>query len=216
MGRILDREGRRAGGQGRLRLCRGRRRLGRSRPHARLCGRHRSASRSWCRSRSSTPTTGSRPPPPSARRPRPRPGRCAASTTSRPSQLLQDALGEKLAGLIDRPERQVLDAQRLAALGHARHQGRRCRRRHPRASDRRHGLDRPGRFARADDPDRRRRQPRREPLYRAGGARRDGEDLADPAHRLRPVRRLHRLLPQSGARQLCAHATRRSAASRWR
>ena len=41
--------------------------------------------------------TGSRPPPPSARRPAPRHGRCAASTTSRPCKLLQDALGEKLA-----------------------------------------------------------------------------------------------------------------------
>ena len=45
-------------------------------------------------------TTGWRPPPPSAPRPPPRPGKCRASTTSRPSQLLQETLGEKLAGLI--------------------------------------------------------------------------------------------------------------------
>ena len=45
---------------------------------------------------------------------------------------------------------------------------------------------------------------------------RDREGLADPPHRRRPVRRLHRLVPQSGPGEVCARSTPRSAASRWR
>ena len=131
-------------------------------------------------------------------------------------KLLQDELGEKLAALMIGQNGKSSTLNALAARRRARHQGGRRGRRRPRASDRRHGLDRPRRFAQADDPDRGRRQPRREPLHRARGQRRDRKGLADPAHRGRPVRRLHRLLPQSGPREIRARSTPRSAASRWR
>ena len=73
----------------------------------------------------------------------------------------------------DRAERQVEHAQRLAACRRSRHQGGRCGRRPARASDRRHGLDRARQFAGADDPIGGGRQPRKQRLYRACGARRD-------------------------------------------
>ncbi len=54
----------------------------------------------------------------------------------------------------------------------------------------------------ADDPGRGRRSSRQQFLHRTGRARRDGQDIADLAQGRGHVRRLHRKLPQSGARLL--------------
>ena len=55
----------------------------------------------------------------------------------------------------------------------------------------------------ADHSSRRGRPPRQQFLYRAGGARRHRQNLADPAQGRRYVGRFHRELPQSGSRILC-------------
>ncbi len=74
-------------------------------------------------------------------------------------QLVQKELGEPIYGLIIGQNGKSSTHECLAAVGHSGHQGDRCGGRHPRASDRRHGLDRARQFAGADDPVGRRRKP---------------------------------------------------------
>ena len=111
----------------------------------------------------------------------------------------------------DRPERHVQHHECVAAVGAARHQSRRCGRRHPRPSDRRHGFDRHGEQPGSDHPGRGRRSSRQSFLYRVGRTRCDGQNIADPAQGRRHVRRLHCQLPQSGACRL-----REAARGAWR
>ena len=58
-----------------------------------------------------------------------------------------------------------------------------------------------GGIAAADDPDGGRRQPQAKCLYRTGGARRDRQSVAGPAHGSGHVGRIHRILPQSRCRR---------------
>ena len=64
-------------------------------------------------------------------------------------ELLQEALGAPIYGLMIGQNGMSSTMNALAAVGAARHQSRRRGRRHARASDRRHGLDRHGELARS-------------------------------------------------------------------
>ena len=121
-------------------------------------------------------------------------------------QLLQDALGAPLAALMigQNGRSSTLNAWLPSAILGVKALGRGWRRARP--SDRRHGLHRHGRLARADDPDGRRRQPGGEPLHGACREGRDGEGFAGFAHRGGSGWRLHRFGPQSLARLLRPHA----------
>ncbi len=72
-------------------------------------------------------------------------------------ELLQENAGRTRLRFDHRTERHVEHVERLAALGALGHEGHRCGRRSARASNRRHGFARHGKFSRSDDPKRGRR-----------------------------------------------------------
>ena len=130
--------------------------------HGRMLGTSAvtSASPNWWPSTRCPTMLASRRLPRSARRPRPPPWEMLGVDYVKAVEMLQEALGEKVSGLMIGQNGKSSTLNAWLPSAHPRHQGRGRGGRYPRASDRRHGLDRHGRIARIDDPDRGRRQPR--------------------------------------------------------